>query len=247
MKNELKKEPIYEGKAKKLFKTDNPEVLLIEYKDSLTAFNAQKRGSFAGKGKINRDIAALIFNELHQVGINTHFIKSVGDNEMQVKRVSIIPLEVVVRNVLAGSTAKKLGRPEGENLSRPLVEFYYKDDLLGDPFLSDDQVLVFGFASETELRELKKQALAINTVLYPLFASVQIRLVDFKLEFGAAARGEIILADEITPDCCRLWDMRSGEKLDKDRFRRDLGNIEESYRDVLHRLHRRLDAGVEIV
>lgn len=235
----MKREMIYEGKAKKVFATENPDVLLLEFKDSLTAFNAQKKGSFSGKGQINREIAALIFKELKSQGIESHFISDIGKTEMEVRKVRIIPLEVVVRNILAGSTAKKLGKPEGEILPRPLVEFYFKDDALGDPFVSDDQAIIFGIAKESELADLKFKALRINEILIGLFHQIGIKLVDFKLEFGVTSRNEIVLADEITPDCCRLWDEKSGEKLDKDRFRRDLGRIEESYADVLQRLKKR--------
>ncbi|PWU17617.1 MAG: phosphoribosylaminoimidazolesuccinocarboxamide synthase [Bdellovibrio sp.] len=234
----MKNEMIYEGKAKRLYTTDNAGVLLLEFKDSLTAFNAQKRGSFAGKGSINRDVAAHIFKELKKKGIESHFLREVGEREMEVRRVRIIPLEVVVRNVLAGSTAKKMGRDEGEPLPRPLVEFYYKDDALADPFLSDDQAIVLGIATAEQIAILKQKALEINQVLQGLFQAVGIQLIDFKVEFGtpSESEGDIVLADEITPDCCRLWDAKSGERLDKDRFRRDLGRVEESYSEVLKRL-----------
>lgn len=229
-------EMLYEGKAKKVFATDNSDVLMLEFKDSLTAFNAQKKGSFGGKGRINREIASLIFKELKRQGIDSHFIGDIDDTRMQVRKVRIIPLEVVIRNILAGSTAKKLGIEEGRPLPRPLVEFYYKDDALNDPFVSDDQAVILGMAKESELVDLKFKALKINEILISLFHSIGIKLIDFKLEFGVTSRGEIVLADEITPDCCRLWDEKTGEKLDKDRFRRDLGKVEESYSEVLGRL-----------
>ncbi len=232
----MRKELLYEGKAKRVFTTEKPEVLLLEFKDSLTAFNAQKKGSFQGKGVLNKEIASLIFGKLKMAGIDSHFISSPSPNEMEVVKVIIIPLEVVVRNILAGSTAKKMGITEGKVLPRPLVEFYYKDDALADPFLSDDQAILFEIATELELATLKHKALKVNQVLVETFKKIGIQLVDFKIEFGKNAKGDILLADEITPDCCRLWDEKTGEKLDKDRFRRDLGNVEESYRQVLSRL-----------
>lgn len=232
----MRKELLYEGKAKKVYSTEKPEVLLLEFKDSLTAFNAQKKGSFDGKGVLNKEIASLIFEKLKKSGIDSHFISNPSPNEMEVVKVSIIPLEVVVRNILAGSTAKKMGIEEGKVLPRPLVEFYFKDDALADPFISDDQAILFEIATEAELAALKHKALKVNEVLKETFKKIGIKLVDFKIEFGKNAKGEILLADEITPDCCRLWDEKTGEKLDKDRFRRDLGNVEESYRQVLVRL-----------
>jgi phosphoribosylaminoimidazole-succinocarboxamide synthase len=231
---------LYEGKAKKIFSLDRPDWVRVEYKDSLTAFNALKKGSFDEKGKINRDIASLIFRFLEKQGVASHWIRDEGEISMIVKKVSIIPLEVVVRNVLAGSTAKKLGIEEGKTLKQPLVEFYFKNDELADPFLSDDQTLMLEIVSEKELNELKQMALAINSHLKKLFLKMNIDLVDFKIEFGREASGAIILADEITPDCCRLWDRNTGEKLDKDRFRRDLGQVRESYLDVLNRLQKEL-------
>lgn len=236
----MKKEMIYEGKAKRIYKTEDPGALIMEFKDSLTAFNALKKGSFEGKGHVNRDIAALIFKELDKAGVKSHFIENQGETDMKVRAVKIIPLEVVVRNVLAGSTAKKMGIEEGRVLPRPLVEFYYKDDALGDPFVSDDQITVLNIAASEDLEILKAQALKVNEVLRTLFLKVGLKLVDFKLEFGRLEegldRGQIVLADEITPDCCRLWDVETGEKMDKDRFRRDLGKVDETYQAVLKRL-----------
>lgn len=230
---------IYEGKAKKIFAIPGePDHVFMEFKDSLTAFNAQKKGSFDSKGAINRNIAALIFRELESQGILSHYIESVGERGMKTKRVEIIPLEVVVRNILAGSTAKKMGRNEGEKLERPLVEFYYKKDELNDPFVSDDQIMAFKIADEPTLIELKKQALLINKALIDLFLRLGIQLVDFKVEFGKTSQGQILLADEITPDCCRLWDVKTGEKMDKDRFRRDLGSVDQYYLEVLNRLEK---------
>lgn len=230
---------LYEGKAKKIFKiADDPKMVLMEFKDSLTAFNALKKGSFDNKGPVNRDIASLIFAYLRHFGIESHWVRDEGERSMVTKRLEIIPLEVVVRNVLAGSTAKKLGIEEGRVLPRPLVEFYYKNDALQDPFVSDEQIDILGLAPGKDLEELKSQAIKINHALKELFQEAQIRLIDFKIEFGRDEAGRILLADEITPDCCRLWDMQTGEKLDKDRFRRDLGQVKEKYEDVLQRLRK---------
>jgi len=230
------KKMLYEGKAKKIYSTDHEHELYIEFKDSLTAFNALKKGSFEDKGAINRDIATLIFKELKKSGIQSHWIRDAGKDAMIVHEVRIIPLEVVVRNVLAGSTAKKLGIEEGKKLKKPLVEFYYKKDELADPFVSDEQVLMLEVADENDLAELKKSALKINEILKQIFFKAGIQLIDFKIEYGKNKDGVILLSDEITPDCMRLWDMKTNEKLDKDRFRRDLGNIRESYLEVFRRL-----------
>jgi phosphoribosylaminoimidazole-succinocarboxamide synthase len=231
---------LYEGKAKKIFDVPGePQNVLMEFKDSLTAFNAQKKGSFDAKGVVNRDIAAWIFKFLDKKGVKSHFLENVGERSMKTRRVEIVPLEVVIRNTLAGSTAKKMGKEEGELLKKPLVEFYFKKDELNDPFVSDDQILAFDITDEKTIIELKRQALMINAALLELFESIGIKLVDFKVEFGKTSSGEIMLADEITPDCCRLWDLKTGEKMDKDRFRRDLGNIDQYYQEVLQRLVKR--------
>jgi len=232
---------MYEGKAKKIFSLkDKPDCVLVEFKDSLTAFNAQKKGQFAAKGELNRDIATLIFKFLGKKGVSHHWVEDVGPRSMVCKQVTIIPLEVVVRNRLAGSTAKKFNIEEGKQLDAPLVEFYFKDDALGDPFLSDDQALMLKTVSKRgELDQLREQALKVNAQLKELFKEIGIDLVDFKIEFGRTPKGELLLADEISPDCCRLWDLKTGEKMDKDRFRRDLGNVEESYREVWQRLNTR--------
>ena len=232
-----KGEKIYEGKAKVAFQVKEDESLIyLFYKDSLTAFNAQKKGDFSEKGQINNQITTLIFQFLKQKGVESHWVESPDENVMVAKKVEIIPLEVVVRNVLAGSTAKKFAIEEGTVLEKPLVEFYYKDDDLGDPFISDEQALMLKAATQPEMDELKKIALKVNECLIPLFDEVGIQLIDFKLEFGKELNGNILLADEITPDTCRLWDKNSGEKMDKDRFRRDLGQVKEYYEDVLKRL-----------
>jgi phosphoribosylaminoimidazole-succinocarboxamide synthase len=233
----MKGELLYEGKAKKIFAIPGKSnEVLVEYKDSLTAFNALKKGDFEKKGEINREISSLIFRYLKDNDVPSHWLSDVGVKEMVVQKVNIIPLEVVVRNILAGSTAKKLGIEEGKKLQKPLVEFYYKNDALADPFLSDDQVLMLEVATEQELKELKEKALKINSLLRDLWKQAGIELVDFKVEFGKNLKNEILLADEISPDCCRLWDLKTNEKLDKDRFRRDLGQVKESYEQVLKRL-----------
>lgn len=234
----VKGELLYEGKAKKMYSVaGRDDVVWVEYKDSLTAFNAQKKSSFGGKGAINAQITSLLYRKLKSFGINTHFIEDVSKHEMICSKVTIIPLEVVTRNKLAGSTAKKLGKEEGTPLKAPLVEFYYKDDALGDPFLSDDQALMMNTVnSRADLDELRTSALKINRVLQEIFHSAGLELIDFKLEFGRDGRGALLLADEISPDTCRLWDRKTGEKYDKDRFRRDLGRVEESYIEVLERL-----------
>lgn len=231
----------YEGKAKTLFAVNGyPDFVWVHFKDSLTAFNAEKKGSFSNKGKLNRDITTLIFKYLQKNGVATHMVENHGPTEMICRRVEIAPLEVVVRNVLAGSTAKKFHMEEGTPLNQPLVEFYYKKDEWGDPFISDDQALMLkAVGSQLELNELKRKGLQINDLLKKLFAEIGIDLVDFKVEFGRDKHGQWLLADEITPDSCRLWDQKTKEKLDKDRFRRDLGKVEESYQEVYKRLSER--------
>jgi phosphoribosylaminoimidazole-succinocarboxamide synthase len=228
---------IYEGKAKKVYSIkNNPELVCFEYKDSLTAFNALKKGSFPNKGRINRTISEAIFNYLSDKGIKTHQIERLDEDTLLCQKLKMILLEVVVRNVCAGSLAKKFGRPEGEVLPEPLVEFYYKDDALADPFISDEQALWLNVATREEMSELKRLALVINSYLVTLFKQADIRLIDFKLEFGKNTKNEIILADEISPDSCRLWDAKTDKKMDKDRFRRDLDNVAESYQEVADRI-----------
>ncbi len=234
----LKKDLIYEGKAKKIFSTENVQQVLMEYKDSLTAFNALKKGEFAGKGELNCQISTLIFKVLSQNHIKHHWIETLYGNQMLVQKTTIIPLEVVVRNVIAGSLAKKLGRTEGEVLKNPIVEFYYKDDALGDPFVSDEQIMALGWADQKTLDVLKKEARAINQVLQSVFLKAGMKLVDFKTEFGRNSAGEILLSDEISPDCMRLWDVDTNKKMDKDRFRQDLGEVEQTYLEVFQRLQK---------
>ena len=230
------KELLYEGKAKKIFKTANDDVLLMEFKDSLTAFNALKKGEFAGKGALNCKISTLIFQLLSQHKIAHHWLETENDKYMLVQKTTIIPLEVVVRNYLAGSLAKKLGKIEGEALKQPIVEFYFKNDSLNDPFVNDDQAVAFGWATESDLKVLKEQARQINQILVKTFTAIDLKLIDFKIEFGFNSKHQIILSDEISPDCMRLWDMKTNKKMDKDRFRQDLGDIDQAYAEVFDRL-----------
>lgn len=227
---------VYEGKAKRLYETEDPDVLLVEYKDSATAFNGVKKAEIEGKGKLNNEISSLIFKRLADKGVKSHFIRKISEREQLVRRVEIIPLEVVVRNVVAGSLAKRLGFEEGTPAGQPVVEFYYKKDELGDPLITEDHVRLLGIASSEDLQFLRKQALVVNESLTALFAEIGVRLVDFKLEFGRGRDGAILLADEISPDTCRLWDRATNEKLDKDVFRRDLGSLTEVYQEILNRL-----------
>lgn len=227
---------VYEGKAKRLYETEDPDVLRVEYKDSATAFNGVKKAEIEGKGKLNNEISSLIFKRLADKGVKSHFIRKISEREQLVRRVEIIPLEVVVRNVVAGSLAKRLGFEEGTPAGQPVVEFYYKKDELGDPLITEDHVRLLGIASSEDLQFLRKQALVVNESLTALFAEIGVRLVDFKLEFGRGRDGAILLADEISPDTCRLWDRATNEKLDKDVFRRDLGSLTEVYQEILNRL-----------
>lgn len=227
---------LYEGKAKKVYMTDDANVLWIEYKDSATAFNGEKKATIAGKGRLNNEITSLLFSKLCEAGIPNHFIQKLSATEQLVKKVTIIPLEVVVRNVVAGSLTKRLGIPEGTYLEKPLIEFYYKNDGLGDPLLLEDHIAILKLATSEQIAVLKELALKVNDVLTKHFAERCVRLIDFKLEFGVDSEGAILLADEISPDTCRLWDMETNEKLDKDVFRRDLGNLTDAYETILQRL-----------
>jgi phosphoribosylaminoimidazole-succinocarboxamide synthase len=227
---------LYEGKAKKIFSTTDEFTVWIEYKDSATAFNGEKKETIEGKGRLNNLITSLLFASLKEKGIESHFIKQVSDYEQLVKRVEIIPLEVVVRNIAAGSLAKRIGWEEGTPLKSPIVEFYYKDDDLGDPLLTVDHIEQLELASPEELDTLKEMGFKINNILQELFNEVGIQLVDFKLEFGKDMDGKILLADEISPDTCRLWDKETGQKLDKDVFRRDLGSLTDVYSIILTKL-----------
>ena len=230
-----KLEQLYEGKAKKVFKTDNEDYLIVSYKDDATAFNGLKKGTIAGKGVINNLMSNQIFQYLQENGIPTHYVKTLNDRETVVKAVEIVPLEVIVRNVSAGSFAKRLGVEEGIEFSKPTFELSYKNDDLGDPLINESFALALNLATEEEIEKIKNLALKINELLKEYFIASNIKLIDFKLEFGRF-KGDIILADEISPDTCRLWDVHTNKKLDKDRFRRDLGDIEGAYFEVRNRL-----------
>ena len=227
---------LYEGKAKRLYATEDINILFVAYKDSATAFNGEKKAEIDGKGLLNNRITSLIFGKLEEAGIASHFVKQISDTEQLVRKVDIIPIEVVVRNIAAGSLAKRLGFEEGTPLKRPIVEFYYKDDNLGDPMITTEHIDMLGIATEDEVQQLYTKALQVNAVLKPMFAEVGVELIDFKLEFGRTSDGEVLLADEISPDTCRLWDAQTKRKLDKDVFRRDLGSITEVYEIILEKL-----------
>ena len=233
-------EQLYEGKAKVIYKTDDPNILLAQYKDDATAYNAQKRGTIAGKGRMNCSIATHLFQKLEASGINTHFIDQPSEDQMRIKAVSIIPLEVVVRNIAAGSLCQQTGLELGTVLQQPLVDFYYKDDALGDPFLSRDRILMMDIATPEQIDALAESALRINRILIDFFLKCEITLVDFKLEFGLDHTGQMILADEVSPDTCRLWNQAEPDPnrrvMDKDRFRRDLGDVESAYAQVMERV-----------
>ena len=232
----MPEELLYEGKAKKLFITEDPQILRVEYKDDATAFNGKKFDRLKGKGHLNNAITVFFFEHLETKDIPSHFVRKISETEQLVRRVKIIPLEVVVRNVAAGSLSKRIGWEEGKELPHPIVEFYYKDDDLGDPLLAEEHIQLLELASEAQIEELKKRGLAVNEALKSLMLSKGIRLIDFKLEFGLDQKGEILLADEISPDTCRFWDIESGKILDKDRFRRDLGGVTEAYLEIHQRL-----------
>ena len=230
---------IYEGKAKILYEGPEPGTLVVHYKDDATAFNAQKKAVIEGKGVINNRISELIFTRLNEMGLPTHFIRRMNMREQLIREVEIIPLEVVVRNIVAGSLAQRLGLEEATPLPRSIIEFYYKNDALGDPLVSEEHVTAFNWASAQEIDDMMSMAIRINDFLTGLFLGIGIRLVDFKLEFGRLYEGDMVrtvLADEISPDSCRLWDIKSNEKMDKDRFRRDLGGLIEAYQEVARRL-----------
>ncbi|MEK3980254.1 phosphoribosylaminoimidazolesuccinocarboxamide synthase [Psychrobacillus sp. FSL K6-2836] len=227
---------LYEGKAKQLFETEDENILFVSYKDSATAFNGEKKENIDGKGILNNKITTILFEQLKSKGIESHFVEKISDNEQLVRKVDIIPLEVVVRNIAAGSLSKRLGMEEGTPLKYTIVEFYYKDDELGDPLLTNAHIELLALATPEEIETLQSQALEINQVLQPIFKEIGVTLVDFKLEFGKTANGEILLADEISPDTCRLWDDKTNNKLDKDVFRRNLGSLTEVYEIILSRL-----------
>ena len=231
-----KQELLYEGKAKKIYATDEQDVLWVAYKNEATAFNGQKKAEISGKAQLNNQISSLLFSMLHEQGITTHFVKQLSDHEQAVKKVEIVPLEVVVRNATAGSLAKRIGVEEGIRFEQPIVELYYKDDALGDPLILAEHAIFLKAATQEEIDSLKVQALQINEILSKFFKDKDIFLVDFKLEFGRTSQGDIILADEISPDTCRFWDVHTNEKLDKDVFRRDLGGLTEAYEKILQRI-----------
>ena len=227
---------LYEGKAKRLYATEDSNILFVEYKDSATAFNGEKKEEIAGKGVLNNRITTLIFEKLKSNGIESHFVKRISDHEQLVRKVEIIPIELVVRNIAAGSLANRLGLKEGTPLKRPIVEYYYKNDDLGDPHISTEHIDVLGIATPEEVQALYDGGLRVNEVLRPLFSEIGVELIDFKLEFGRDAEGNVLLADEISPDTCRLWDAKTKQKLDKDVFRRNLGSLTEVYEIILTRL-----------
>ncbi|MDR2133149.1 MAG: phosphoribosylaminoimidazolesuccinocarboxamide synthase [Clostridiales Family XIII bacterium] len=231
-----KREQLYEGKAKKVFKTDDPELLIVSYKDDATAFNGQKKGRIADKGVVNNIMSNILFGILEDAGVPTHLVKQLSDRETLVKRVRILPLEVIIRNVAAGSFSKRYGVEEGSPLARTVLEFSYKNDALGDPLINDDHILALELASEADLARVRDHAFKVNEVMKGFFRARGLKLIDFKIEFGVDSKGTILLADEISPDTCRLWDVETNEKMDKDRFRRDLGKVEETYRAVLDRV-----------
>ncbi len=226
---------LYEGKAKKIFATDRSDEVVQYFKDDATAFNAQKRGTIVEKGIVNNKVSERLFALLEEHGVHTHFLRRLSDREMLTKKVAIVPVEVVVRNIVAGSLAKRLGLKEGDAIEPAIVEFYYKNDALGDPLINDDHARLLKVATPGVTRELKELALKVNAILAPFFKERQMQLVDFKLEFGVY-HNKTIVADEISPDTCRFWDMGTGESMDKDRFRKDLGRIEEAYQEVLKRV-----------
>ena len=229
---------LYEGKAKKIFSTENDNEFVVYYKDDATAFNGEKKAEISSKGILNNKISTIMFEELAKEGIESHFIKSLSDREMLVKKVEILPLEVIVRNITAGSFCKRYGVEEGIVLDQPIFEMSYKNDEFGDPLLNDDHAIALKLATKEEIEFLRAQTLKINEIMKKFFLKMDLKLVDFKLEFGKDVDGNIILADEISPDTCRLWDVNTNEKLDKDRFRRDLGDLVEGYEEVLARLNK---------
>ena len=230
-------EALYEGKAKKVFAADHEDMVIIHYKDDATAFNGEKKGQIADKGIMNNRIASGLFELLEKSGVPTHFVSRLNDRDMLCKKVRIVPLEVIVRNVAAGSMAKRLGLAEGAELKTTVFELSYKDDSLGDPLINDYHAAAIGASTFEEIEEIKKITFRVNEILSAFFLKRGIRLIDFKLEFGrTAGSGDLVLADEISPDTCRFWDAKTGEKLDKDRFRRDLGNVKEAYIEILNRI-----------
>lgn len=232
-----KLEQVYEGKAKKVFRTDDEGLFIVDYKDDATAFNGLKKGTIAGKGAVNNRMTNSIMQLLEQHGIPTHFVKELSERETLVKRVQIVPIEVIVRNVAAGSLAKRLGLAEGTRLKSTVLEYCYKNDDLGDPMINDYHIFALELASKEQLEKIAAYSLKINEILVAFFKEIGVDLIDFKLEYGVTNDGTLVLADEISPDTCRFWDIETGEKLDKDRFRRDLGGVEEAYQEMMKRLN----------
>ena len=231
-----KTEQLYEGKAKKVWATDDPEIVIVDYKDDATAFNGLKKGTIAGKGVVNNKMSNYLMQILEKKGVPTHFVKELSDRETAVKKVTIVPLEVIIRNRAAGSICKRLGLEEGMNFVCPSIEFSYKDDDLGDPLINGYHAVSCGFATQEDIYTIKKYDFKVNEVLKEYFLSIGVELIDFKLEFGKTSDGTIVLADEISPDTCRFWDSKTHEKLDKDRFRRDLGGVEDAYAEMMKRV-----------
>lgn len=238
MENIIKGEQLYEGKAKKVYATNDPDLVIVDYKDDATAFNGEKKGTIAGKGSINNRMTNFMFKLLEKEGIPTHLVEEINDRETIVKKVEIVPLEVIVRNVAAGSFSKKLGIAEGTPLKTPTLEFSYKNDDLGDPFINKYYALGLDLATEEEIETITKYAFKVNDFMLKFFKELNIDLIDFKIEFGRF-HNDIILADEISPDTCRFWDSKTHEKLDKDRFRRDMGGVEDAYQEIMRRLEAR--------
>lgn len=231
-----KKEQMYEGKAKKVFATEDKDYCIVSYKDDATAFNGLKKGTISGKGVVNNKMSNYLMRLLQKEGIPTHYVEELNDRETVVRRVSIVPLEVIVRNVAAGSFSKRLGVPEGTALKTTVLEYCYKDDALGDPMVNDYHILAMGYATKEELDTIADYTFKINNFLVDFFKKINVDLIDFKIEFGKTSDGKIILADEISPDTCRFWDATTHEKLDKDRFRRDMGNVEDAYQEMMNRI-----------
>jgi phosphoribosylaminoimidazole-succinocarboxamide synthase len=231
-----KLEQLYEGKAKKIYATSDEKVVWVSYKDSATAFNGEKKAEIEGKGRLNNEISSILFELLKDKGIESHFVKRVSETEQLVKKVTIIPLEVVVRNIAAGSLSKRTGIPEGQILPRTIVEYYFKNDDLGDPLITEEHIDILNLATREQLEVISNQALQINEILTNYFVQRNVKLVDFKLEFGLDSEGKLLLADEISPDTCRLWDAKTNEKFDKDVFRRELGSLTDAYETILKRL-----------
>lgn len=236
MENIVKQEQLYEGKAKKVYATNDPDLVIVDYKDDATAFNGEKKGTISGKGVINNKMTNYMFKMLEKEGVPTHLVEEISDRETIVKKVSIVPLEVIIRNVAAGSFSKRMGVEEGRKLLTPILEFSYKNDNLGDPFINDYYALALGLATKEEIDTIAKYAFKVNEFMVNFFKKLNIDLIDFKIEFGKTSDGTIILADEISPDTCRFWDSTTHEKLDKDRFRRDMGGVEEAYQEIMKRL-----------